>query len=206
MTLFTMEGKILVSTAYLAPVEYFSLISRADTVYVEREENYLKQSYRNRCYILSAHGPQLMTVPVYQGSLHKTPIKEIRIDYSKRWQQVHIRALVASYSSSPYFEFYFENIEKIISGKNDFLLDLNMGLTQSILKMLKMEINLTYTTNYVPVGTAENDFRYKITPKEKSQFLSKEYIQVFDNGNGFISGLSVLDLIFNKGPEAVDYL
>ena len=201
-----MEGKILVSTAYLPPVEYFTLISQADEVLIESEENYLKQSYRNRCYILSAHGPQLLTVPVYQGSLHKTPIKDIRIDYSKRWQQVHLRAIIASYSSSPYFQFYFENIEKIISGKIDFLLDLNMELIQSILKMLKMEIKLTYTTYFIPVRTAENDFRYKVTPKEKSQFLSKEYIQVFDKGTGFISGLSILDLIFNKGPEAVDYL
>ncbi len=93
-----MAGKILVSTAYLPPVEYFSLISRADEVLIEREENYLKQTYRNRCYILSAHGPQLLSVPVYLGSLHKTPVKDIRIDYSKRWQQVHLRAMTASYS------------------------------------------------------------------------------------------------------------
>ena len=113
-----MAGKILVSTAYLPPVEYFSLISHADEIYVEREENYLKQSYRNRCYILSSHGRQLLSVPVYLGSQHKTPVKEIRIDYSKRWQQVHLRAITASYSSSPYFQFYFENIEKIISRKD----------------------------------------------------------------------------------------
>src|SRR5664280_3240390 len=121
-----MAGKILVSTAYLPPVEYFSLISRADEVLIEREENYVKQSFRNRCYILSAYGPQLLSVPVYLGSQHKTPLKEIRIDYSKRWQQVHLRAITASYSSSPYFQFYFENIEKIIARKTDFLFDLNM--------------------------------------------------------------------------------
>ena len=102
-----MAGKILVSTAYLPPAEYFSLISHADEVLIEREENYLKQSYRNRCYILSAHGPQLLTVPVYLGSQHKTHIKDIRIDYSKRWQQIHLRAIIASYRSSPLLSVLF---------------------------------------------------------------------------------------------------
>jgi hypothetical protein len=133
-----MAGKILVSTAYLPPVEYFSLISKADEVFVEKEENYLKQSYRNRCYILSAHGPQILSIPVYLGSVHKTLTKDIRIDYSKRWQQVHSRALKASYSSSPYFEFYFESFDKIISKNHAFLLDLNMELIRSILKILKV--------------------------------------------------------------------
>ena len=129
-----MAGKILVSTAYLPPVEYFSLIHNADEVLIEREENYLKQTYRNRCYILSAHGPQVLSVPVYLGSFHKTPVKDIRIDYSKRWQQVHLRAMTASYRSSPFFEFYFEEIEKIISKNHEFLIDLNTELTEVILE------------------------------------------------------------------------
>ncbi len=201
-----MSGKILVSTAYLPPVEYFSLISQADEVLVEGQENYIKQSYRNRCYILSAHGPQLLSVPVYLGSQHKTPLKEIRIDYSKRWQQVHLRAITASYNSSPYFQFYFENIEKIISKKIAFLIDLNMELTESVLKMLKLNIKLTQTTNFESDGKADNDFRYKISPKEESQFIFKEYMHVFDTVNHLIKGLSIIDLIFNMGPEAVDYL
>jgi hypothetical protein len=201
-----MAGKILVSTAYLPPVEYVSLISRADEVLVEREENYLKQTYRNRCYILSAHGPQLLSVPVYLGSLHKTPVKDIRIDYSKRWQQVHTGAMTASYNSSPYFEFYFENIEKIISKNHEFLLDLNMELIETLLEILKMKKTISYTTNFEPVWEMENDFRYKITPKEESPFTLKEYYQVFNNGEGFVPGLSIIDLVFNMGPEAVDYI
>jgi WbqC-like protein family len=201
-----MPEKILVSTAYLPPVEYFSVISQADEVLVEGQENYIKQSYRNRCYILSAHGPQLLSVPVYIGSQHKTPLKEIRIDYSKRWQQVHLRAITASYNSSPYFQFYFENIEKIISKKIAFLIDLNMELTELVLKMLKLNIKLTQTTNFEFVGKADNDFRYKISPKGESQFIFKEYMQVFDTVNHLIKGLSIIDLIFNMGPEAVDYL
>jgi hypothetical protein len=201
-----MKGKILVSTAYLPPVEYFSLVSHADEVLVELEENYPKQSYRNRCYILSAHGPQILSVPVYLGSQHKTPLKEIRIDYSKRWQQVHLRAITSSYNSSPYFQFYFEDIEKIISRRTEFLIDLNMDLTESVLKMLKLNIKLTHTTEFEPIGEAAHDFRYKISTKEKTHFAGKEYIQVFNPVNHFVHGLSIIDLIFNMGPEAINYL
>jgi hypothetical protein len=201
-----MPGKILLSTAYLPPTEYFSLILHSDRVFVESEENYVKQSYRNRCYILSVHGPQLLSVPVYLGSQHKTPLKEIRIDYSKRWQQVHLRAITASYSSSPYFQFYFENIEKIISRKIDFLIDLNMELSGSILNMLGQEANLVRTPDFKPVLEAEYDFRYKISPKRKSQFIVKEYFQVFDTSRSVDHRLSIIDLIFNMGPDAIDYL
>ena len=201
-----MAGKILLSTAYLPPVEYFSRIAHADEVLIESEENYLKQSYRNRCYILSAHGAQLLSVPVYLGSQHKTRVKDTRIDYSKRWQQVHLRAITASYNASPYFQFYIENIEKIISMKTEFLFDMNLQLTETVLKMLKLNKKITYTSEFKPIGEADNDFRYKISPKEESRFEVKEYLQVFNSKNRFVQRLSIIDLIFNVGPEAGGYL
>ncbi len=114
--------------------------------------------------------------------------------------------MTASYSSSPYFQFYFGNIENVISKKTDFLIDLNMELTESVLKMLKLNIHLTQTTHFEPIREADNDFRYKISPKKKSQFVIKEYMQVFNTDNRFVHGLSIIDLIFNMGPEALDYL
>ena len=206
MISFKMTGKIVVSTAYLPPVEYFSIISRASEISIEREENYIKQTYRNRCYILSAHGPQLLSVPVCLGSLHKTRLKDIKIDYSKRWQQVHLRAITASYNSSPYYEFYFENVEKIISQNHQFLLDLNMELTMAVLEMLKVRKILSYTTYFEPVMNNENDFRYKISPKNKSQFSVKRYTRVFNTDKDYTPGLSIIDLVFNMGPEAPEYL
>jgi hypothetical protein len=201
-----MNGKILVSTAYLPPVEYFSVISHAHEICIERQENYIKQSYRNRCYILSSHGRQLLSVPVYLGSQHKTPLKDIRIDYSKRWQQVHLRALTAAYSSSPYFQFYFENFEKTISRKIDFLIDLNSELTQTVLDILRLKIKLSCTDDFEPAGFNGNDYRYNISPKKQSTFAVREYMQVFNNDNRFVQRLSIVDLIFNMGPEAVNYL
>ena len=201
-----MACKLLISTAYLPPVEYFSQILNADEVFVEREENYLKQTYRNRCYILSANGVHALTVPVYLGSLHKTALRNIRIDYSKRWQQVHLRAINASYGSSPFFEFYFEELEKIILGNHEYLIDLNTELTESILKIIGIKRALRFTSAFAPVGTADNDFRYSISPKSKPVLISKEYTQVFNMDSGFVHGLSIIDLVFNMGPESERYL
>jgi hypothetical protein len=201
-----MSGNILLSTAYLPPVEYFSLISLADKVFVEREENYLKQTYRNRCYILSASGAQILSIPVYLGSLHKTRLKDIRIDYSKRWQQMHLRSMTASYNASPYFEFYFERFEKAILKNHEYLIDLNTELTGLVLEILKIRKSVSYTIEFEPTAIKENDFRYIISPKCHSDFIMKEYFQVFNPENRFIPGMSIIDLIFNMGPESGDYL
>ena len=114
--------------------------------------------------------------------------------------------MTASYNSSPYFEFYFENIEKAILKNHDFLLDLNMELTESVLEVLKMKKTITFTTNFEPVVNIENDLRDKITPKKESHFAVKEYFQVFNKGDGFVPDLSIVDLVFNVGPHAVNYL
>jgi hypothetical protein len=114
--------------------------------------------------------------------------------------------MTASYSSSPYFEYYFEILEKVISEKNDFLIELNTKLTETVSGILKINTKFSYSTTFAPTVETENDFRYKISPKVKSQFSTKEYLQVFNIGRGFVRELSILDLIFNMGPEAVDYL
>jgi len=201
-----MAKKVLFSTAYLPPVGYFSPITENAELCIEKEENFIKQTYRNRCYLLSAHGLQLLTVPVYEGSIHKVIIRDIRIDYSKRWQQVHLRAMIASYNASPYFEFYFEQFEKIISEKNVFLIDLNSRLTELILKILGLDIKICFTTCFEKPGTSENDFRYTISPKKQSPFTIRKYPQVFESVQTDLQYLSIIDLIFNTGPDSVKYL
>jgi hypothetical protein len=206
MTPAKMAGKILISTAYLPPVKYFSLLSDADEALIEKEENYIKQTYRNRCYILSANGLQILSVPVLMGSVHKISVKNIRIDYSKRWQQVHLRAMIAAYRASPYFEYYFDRIEQIISSDHEFLIDLNMELMLMTFKVLKIDTRITYTTHFKPVNHEPSDCRYTLSPKRFAQMENLEYQQVFQPGKGFVPGLSIIDLIFNMGPDSGRYL
>lgn len=201
-----MPGKIFLSTAYLPPVEYFARIKDAGELLIESEENYHKQSYRNRCYIMTAGGISFLTVPVYLGSLHKTHIRDIRIDYSKRWQQVHSGALRTAYNSSPFFMFYSEVIEKIILKDHKFLLDLNMEILLEVLKILRFNVKPVYTAEFLPVNSTTGDYRYSIDPKKRSAYIQKEYPQVFNAIHGFVPGLSIIDLVFNMGPEAASYL
>ena len=201
-----MNGKVLLSTAYLPPSEYFAKLTDAEEVQIEREENYIKQTYRNRCYILSSNGPQLLTVPVLLGSFHKTPVKEIRIDYSKRWQQVHIGALVAAYRSSPFFIYYFETLEKIILSGHELLIDLNNDLIKALLEMLDLKVKLTWTSDFTKTGETVNDFRYSISPKIESDYSPKNYIQVFNTPVDYYNRFSIVDLLFNMGTEAAGCL
>jgi hypothetical protein len=200
-----MPGEILISTAYFPPAEYFSLIKNASDILIEQEENYIKQTYRNRCIILASKGIQVLSVPVMKGSLLKAPIKDVTIDYSKRWQQVHIRAITSSYGRSPYLQFYFEQIVKILLRNHKFLLDLNDELLYKCLGILKINKCVPHTYSFKPATFTDQDFRYSISPKEIPEYNCRPYIQVFGQ-SGFIAGLSILDLIFNMGPESSEYL
>lgn len=203
-----MAEKYLLSSAYFPPVHYISLVAGADRVLIEKEENYLKQTYRNRCLVLTASGQSALSVPVMSGRYDKTPLKDVRIDYSKRWQQVHRRALISAYRSSAFFEYYFDDIEKLITGKAEYLLDLNMNALRTILKITGINTPVAYTNTFEPIAENEYDFRYKISPKKEKPGISsgKEYYQVFSSKFGFVAGLSILDLIFNTGPDTVKYL
>jgi hypothetical protein len=203
-----MPEKYLLSTAYFPPISYLSLIHRAKKVYIETEENYIKQTYRNRCLILTANGPLPLIIPVMTGRTEKTRIRDLQIDYSKRWQQIHLRALISSYRSSAFFEYYFEDIAKLISGTPEFLLELNINSLETILKIMKIPTDIEYTKAFEPVIGNDYDFRYLISPKKDKPDKSslKEYYQVFSNKFGFVPGLSILDLLFNAGPDSVKYL
>lgn len=201
-----MHGKVWLSTAYLPPSEYFATIAEYDEVLIEREENYLKQTYRNRCYILSANGIQKLSVPVLLGSFHKTPIKDIRIDYSKRWQQVHLGALMSAYGSSPFFIYYFEIIKEIINGNHIYLIDLNKVLLETILEMIRLDKKVSFTDVFNPVKGNPNDLRYSINPKKASEYRPGKYQQVFESGLPVSAKLSILDILFNAGPETKTYL
>jgi hypothetical protein len=119
---------------------------------------------------------------------------------------VHLGALTSSYSTSPFFLYYFETFEKVIQTGYEYILDLNMKLLEATLKILIIDTGISYTTGFKPVKAADNDLRYKISPKINSGYSPKKYLQVFNSPEGFVPRLSIIDLIFNAGPETRNYL
>jgi len=200
---------LILSTAYFPPVQYFARIMRAGKVKIEVHESYHKQTYRNRCIIYSANGPLSLTVPVEQGSFHKIPISELRIDNSRKWQQTHLRAINTAYRSAAFFEFYFDELERFFTQGFENILDLNKELLNSLLELLGIERSIGQTEYFMKEYPGADDFRYTIKPKNQEDFPdfnTPEYFQVFSPKYGFLKDLSILDLIFNMGPEAYNYL
>jgi len=198
---------ILLSTAYFPPVSWMALLVQNNgEASVELHETYSKQSYRNRFVIATSHGKMSLSVPVIKPKGNKTKTNEIIIDYSENWQQVHWRSLKAAYQSSPFFIYYADDIEAIINEKYEYLFQLNEKIIKKLLAILGVEYQIKNTSDFVAVNTHENDYRFLIHPKQNSLMDSEGYDQVFEEKNGFIADLSVLDLIFNLGPEALLYL
>lgn len=201
---------IYLSSAYLAPVEYYTKFLTEKTVFIEKHENYLKQSYRNRCTILSANGAIPLSIPVKHTSGEKTLIKDIRIADHGNWQHMHWNAIVSAYSSTPYFEYYQDDFAPFYHKKYSFLFDYNEELRILINKLLGIEKqNILYTELYkTDLEKYDLDFREIIHPKKDYrlldlEFFPQKYYQVFNQKFSFVENMSIIDLLFNMGNESI---
>jgi hypothetical protein len=198
---------LLTETQYNPPVQYFWHALHADSLLVEQHEHYIKQSYRNRCYVLTAQGVQALSIPIRGGnSQHKVLITDVEIDYSQKWYNVHWRTIQAAYGRAPYFEFYSDYIKEVYERQPKYLFQLNMDLLRLYLKLLKLNKPLNYTEAYQAAGPEDVlDMRNRIHPKIYPDNLHvKPYTQVF--GKQFVSELSIIDLLFTQGPASLSYL
>ncbi len=199
--------KAVFSSLYAGNLDFYSCLLKADQVSIDVHENYVKQSYRNRCEIYGANGKLALIIPITRSS--NTPMKEVKIDYGQNWQKIHWKSLESSYRSSPYFEFYEDKFIHLYEQKNiHYLVDFNMELLNIFLKLLDLEIELSYTDSYEKEIKNKLDLRSLIHPKMgTSQYYNEnKYIQVFEEKMGFIPNLSIYDLVFNEGPAAVNIL
>lgn len=202
-----MENTILLSTSYLGPVQYFSKFFLGGKLIIEKHDNFIKQTYRNRCIICGANGPLSLTVPVLRGSFHKTPVKSLKIDYSKKWQSEHWRAIGSSYRSTPFFEYYSEDIRESYQKQPHLLIQFNTELLETIFRLIDISPEYSFSKQYLSSGKL--DYRTAIRPKQPlsdPMFKPVLYHQVFEDRFGFIENLSILDLLFNTGPEAPTFL
>ena len=219
-------GLSILTTAYFPPVEYFFAVAHSDRVLIEQCENYQKQSWRNRCRILAAAGPEDLSIPVVKEQRRGRPVRDIRIDYSEPWLQHHVRAFSAAYNASAYYDYYADDLLPVLEGRPVFLFDLNLALLEKLLDLLDLRVPLSltgaYVSDYAPVPGGTLDGRGRIQPKYKGKSLLAEYgceqayYQVFVNRDpgqagdvgtsSFIPNLSILDLLSAEGPDAGRFL
>lgn len=217
-------GTSLLSTAYLPPIEYFVAIANSGRVEIECGEMYQKQSYRTRCHINGANGILVLTLPVLRSaakgeeSSHKIPVAQLKIDYSKPWLLQHKRALEAAYMSSPFFEYYMDDLYAVLDSGEESLLAMNTRLVHTISELIGIQTPIVMSDgNFIAPGSdllqerGISDFRDSIHPKKPALLMerlkmNKPYWQVFTNKQGFVPNLSILDLLFNEGPNSISFL
>lgn len=178
---------MVLPTSFFGPVSWYEQIARAsEPIHIEAHENFQKQTLRTRCRIATANGVQTLTVPV-SGS---GSIKDIKISDHNNWRHLHWQALASAYGSSPFFEYYADDIAPFFEKKWDFLFDYNLEITYKMCELLDIRTEIRLTDEYQGCSfNQHND--------------SKPYYQVFQSRHGFIPDLSILDLLFNMGPEAI---
>jgi len=206
----------VLTTAYFPPVEYFFAIAHSRQVFIEQHEAYQKQSWRNRCRILAAAGPEDLSIPVVKEERLSRPIRDIRIDYTEPWLQHHVRAFAAAYNHSAFYDYYADDLLPVLESKPVFLFDLNMALLEKLLELLDLHVPVSLTDSFVKDYSVILDGRERIQPKYKGESLLAEYgceqayYQVFVNeipGQArFIPNLSILDLLSAEGPDAASFL
>ncbi len=199
--------KTILFPTYFPSISHFAALAQSENTVFEIEDNFQKQTNRNRTYIYSPNGIQLLNIPVKHSKESHQKTKDIQIETDFDWQKQHFKSLEAAYRSSPFFEFFEDDLRPIFEKKHNFLLDLNFETLEIVSKCLRMKLEYTTTTEYFhEVDTNEyKDFRTLVNGKKDSSSF-ESYTQVFDDKYGFINNLSVLDLLFNEGKYALDYL
>jgi hypothetical protein len=199
-------------TTYFGPIQWYQKLYRYDHCLIEQYDSFQKQTYRNRCVIATANGVQALTVPV-EHSDDKVLTKDLRISDHNQWRRVHWNALQSAYSESPFFEYYADDLHPFFEKKYEFLLDFNEAIRQKVCELIDIHPNVEYTSEYtsdIQHQTSDiTDFREVINakhPQPDAEFNAKTYWQVFQHKHGFLPNLSILDLLFNMGPESIFYL
>jgi hypothetical protein len=202
----------LLQTTYFGPIQWYQKLYRYDHCLIEQYDAYQKQTYRNRCIIATANGPQALTFPI-EHTDEKMLIKDLRISDHNNWRRIHWNALLSAYSESPFFDYYADDIHPFFEKKYDFLIDFNEAIRQKICELMDIQSDVEYTQSFLSPLTSHLspliDFREVINakhPQADPDFQPQRYWQVFEGKHGFQANLSILDLLFNMGPESIFYL
>ncbi|OIQ21034.1 MAG: hypothetical protein BM557_04545 [Flavobacterium sp. MedPE-SWcel] len=197
---------VLLHPTYFPSISHFIAMAKAETLTFEVEDNFQKQTNRNRMYIYSANGMQLLNIPVKHGESPHQKFKDTKIDETFDWRKQHFKALEAAYRSSPFFDYFEDDIRDLFAKKHRFMMDLNFEAMEVINECLGVNFSYNKTTEYLhEVNNDIKDYRHLVNGKKDTTII-EPYTQVFEEKHGFINNLSVLDLLFNEGRYAADYL
>lgn len=191
---------------YFSPISQYSEIINTDEVIFEVHDNFQKQSFRNRCYIFNTNGKQLLNIPVkHPNNSSRKQTKDTLIENATHWQDQHFKSLKTAYRNSPFFEFYVDDLAHIFEKKYTYLQDINIDTFLFVSEALQMNSNFKKTSSYTEV-LESNDHRNLAAIKTQPKNLVEPYIQMFDDKHGFLPNLSILDLLFMEGPNAISFL
>jgi hypothetical protein len=196
---------ILIHPTYFPSISHYVAMIKADMVTLEMEDNFQKQTNRNRMYIYSPNGVQLLNIPVKHCLDRHQKYKDVRIENDFGWQKNHFKSLEAAYRTSPFFEYFEDDFRPLFEKKHEFLMDLNLETFELVNDALGIQFSIEKTTEYFHEITHLKDFRSLANGKKDTTQI-EEYTQVFNEKHGFLNNLSILDLLFNEGRYAVDYL
>ena len=197
---------ILLHPTYFPSIAQFVAIAKAGSLTFEMHDNFQKQTYRNRTYIYGANGKLKLSVPVIHSHKQRQLYKDVKISDAEKWQLVHWKSLESAYKTSPYFEFYEDEIKPLFELKSNFILDHNLKCLEVILECLQLELTPKFTTIFDKNPEELEDYRPLANARQEDNFNFKHYTQVFNNKHGYINNLSILDLLFNEGTNALTYL
>lgn len=208
MISFFENTEIVLSTAYMAPIEYYMALANAPTLVLEQHERYVKQTYRNRCKILTANGVMDLSIPVEKTSKEKSFVRDMQISEHNDWQKLHWKSIESAYNSTPFFEYYKDDLVRFYEQKWKYLWDFNQEIQATICELIDIEPTIRHTDNFEKSYEApKTDLRDAIHPKKTTLFENaKPYYQVFEQKFGFIANLSIIDLLFNMGNESLLYI
>ncbi len=197
----------LVHPTYFPSIAHYVSFVKADTLMFEMEDNFQKQTYRNRTYIYGANGKLMFNVPVrHDKAVKNQKYKDIKIANETPWQRLHWKSLESAYRTSPYFEYYEDELRPLFEKRYESLMELNLDTIQLINECLQLEIETSKTVVYEPIVSNLQDCRKLAVVKKEPDYGFEKYTQVFDGKHGFLANLSILDLLFNEGTNALTYL
>lgn len=195
----------LLYPTYLPNIASYIVMAQSGACVFEICDSYQKQTYRNRCYIYGANGKLSLNIPVHYTQKNRQSTKEIQIENSSKWQSTHWKSIESAYKTSPFFEFYEDELKILFENPQEFLLDFNFECIAVINNCIGFEPVITYTKQFCKTNL-ESDYRFMVNARKESKIETNPYIQVFQEKHGLIMNLSILDLLFNEGPNTLNYL